>query len=246
LNNFKGKTRYNSLQTTLERHFRDGVALLVAYTWSKTEDNVLKQDGSGDEWALASGRHIPHFLKLTWIYELPVGPGKAIDVDGVLGQIVGGWTLTGIHNYRSGGTLSISDGRINGAGFPFRPDVVAGVDPVIYDGSALDLARGTPYLNPAAFATQPLSAQGVPTRLGTAPAILSVRGPAFYSEDFGLLKRFTAGADRNLEFRADFINLFNRSGLGGPITDLSNPNFGRIFGIGIGARRIQLSLRATF
>ena len=246
LNNFKGKTRYNSLQTTLERHFRDGLALLVAYTWSKTEDNVLKQDGSGDEWALASGRHIPHFLKLTWIYELPIGPGKAVDVDGVLGQIVGGWTLTGIHNYRSGGTLSIFDGRINGAGFPFRPDVVAGADPVIYDGSALDLARGTPYLNPAAFATQPLSAQGVPTRLGTAPAILDVRGPAFYSEDFGLLKRFTAGAERNLEFRADFINVFNRSGLGGPITDLSNPNFGRIFGIGIGARRIQLSLRATF
>ena len=246
LNNFKGKTRYNSLQASLERHFRGDFALLVAYTLSKTEDNVLKQDGSGDEWALAGGRHFPHFLKLTWIYELPLGPGKRIDVGGVLGQIVGGWTLTGIHNYRSGGTLSISDSRITGAGFPFRPDVVAGVDPIIYDGSALDLARGTPYLNPAAFTTQPLSAQGVPSRLGTAPAILDVRGPANYSEDFGLLKRVTGGADRTIEFRADFINVLNRSGLGGPITNLSDSNFGRIFGIGIGARRIQLSLRATF
>jgi hypothetical protein len=246
LNNFKGKTRYNSLQASLERHFRGDFALLVAYTLSKTEDNVLKQDGSGDEWALAGGRHIPHFLKLTWIYELPIGPGKRIDVGGVLGQIVGGWTLTGIHNYRSGGTLSIFDSRINGAGFPFRPDVVAGVDPIIYDGSALDLARGTPYLNPAAFAVQPLSSQGIPTRLGTAPAILDVRGPAFYSEDFGLLKRVNAGAARSVEFRADFINVLNRSGLGGPNTDVSSPNFGRIFGVGIGARRIQLSLRATF
>jgi hypothetical protein len=247
LNNFKGKTRYNSLQTTLERHFSQGLALLAAYTWSKTEDNVLKQDASGDEWALAGGgRHIPHFLKLTWIYELPIGPGKGIDVGGVLGQIVGGWTLTGIHNYRSGGTLSISDSRINGVGFPFRPDVVSGVDQVIYDGSALDLARGTPYLNPAAFAVQPLSAQGIPTRVGTAPPILDVRGPAFYSEDFGLLKRVTAGAARTVEFRADFINVLNRSGLGGPNTDVSSPNFGRIFGVGIGARRIQLSLRATF
>ena len=92
-------------------------------------------------------------------------------MDGVLGQIVGGWTLTGIHNYRSGGTLSVSDSRINGAGFPFRPDVVAGVDPVIFDGSHLDVVNGTPYLNPAAFATQPLTAQGVPSRLGNgAPA----------------------------------------------------------------------------
>jgi hypothetical protein len=246
LNTFKGKTRYNSLQTTVERHFRDGFAVLGAYTWSKTEDTVLTQDGSGDEWSLASGRHVPHFLKLTWIYELPIGPGKAVDVGGVLGQIVGGWTVTGIHNYRSGGTLSIFDGRMNGAGYPFRPDVVPGVDPIIYDGSAVDLAQGTPYLNPAAFATQPLSPQGLPSRVGTAPPILSVRGPAFYSEDLGLLKRFFAGGDRSFEFRADFINVLNRSGLSGPNTDLSSPNFGRIFGVGIGSRRIQLSLRATF
>ncbi len=246
LNSFRGKTRYSSLQTTLERHFSNGLAVLGAYTWSKTEDNVLKQDASGDEWALAAGRHIPHFLKLTWIYELPIGPGKGINVDGVLGQIVGGWTLTGIHNYRSGGTLGVFDGRINGAGFPFRPDLVSGVDPIIYDGSAVDLARGTPYLNPAAFGTQPLSPQGVPSRPGTAPPVLSVRGPAFYSEDLGLLKRVAAGGERSLEFRVDLINALNRSGLGGPNTDISNTNFGRIFGVGIGARRLQLSLRATF
>ena len=176
---------------------------------------------------------------------MPIGPGKKIDVDGVLGQIVGGWTITGIHNYRSGNTLSVSDSRINGAGYPIRPDVVSGVDPVIYDGSAVDLARGTPYLNPAAFATQPLSAQGIPARIGTAPAILDVRGPALYTEDLGFLKRFGVG-DRSAEFRVDILNLFNRSGIGGPITNLSDPNFGKIFGVGQGARRLQLSLRATF
>ena len=251
LNNFRGKTKYNSLQTTLERHFSKGLALVAAYTLSKTEDNYLKQDASGEEWGLAGGgRHFPHFLKLTWIYELPIGPGKGINVDGVLGNIVGGWTLTGIHNYRSGGTLSVFDGRINpsgsNTGFPFRPDVVQGVDPIIFDGSHLDVVRGTPYLNPAAFATQPLTALGVPSRPGTAPPVLDIRGPAFYSEDFGLMKRFTAGGERTFEFRVDMINALNRSGIGGPITDLSNPNFGRAFGVGVGARRLQLSLRATF
>ena len=244
-NSYNGKTRYDSLQASLERHFRNDFAVLVAYTLSKTQDNVLKQDASGDEWALAANRHFPHFLKVTWIYEVPFGPGKRFDVDGVLGQIVGGWTITGIHNYRSGNTLAVSDARINSAGYLFRPDVVSGVDQVNYDGSAVDLVRGTPYLNPAAFATQPLSAQGVPSRLGTAPAILDVRGPALYTEDLGFLKRFGVG-DRNLEFRMDILNLFNRSGLGGPITDISNPNFGRIFGVGQGARRLQVSLRGTF
>ena len=73
-----------------------------------------------------------------------------------------------------------------------------------------------------------------------------VRGPAFYSEDIGLLKRFAAGGERSFEFRVDLINALNRSGLAGPNTDISSPNFGRIFGVGIGARRLQLSLRATF
>jgi hypothetical protein len=245
LSNYRGKTRYNSLQTTLERHFRDDFAVLTAYTWSKTEDNFLRQDGSGEEWGYAANRHFPHFLKLTWIYELPIGSGKAIDVGGVLGQIVGGWTVTGIHNYRSGGTLSISDPRINGAGYPIRPDVVAGVDPIIYDGSAVDLVRGTPYLNPAAFATQPLSPQGIPTRIGTAPPVLDVRGPARYTEDLGFLKR-VGTSDRSAEIRVDVLNLLNRSGLAGPNTDISSPNFGRITGVGQGARRLQVSLRATF
>ncbi len=246
LNNFRGKTRYNSLQATLDRHFRNGLAVLAAYTLSKTEDNYLKQDASGEEWGLAANRHFPHFLKLTWIYELPIGPGKPIGVDGVLGNIVGGWTLTGIHNYRSGGTLSVFDSRINGVGFPIRPDVVEGVDPIIFDGSHLDVVRGTPYLNPAAFAVQPLSAQGIPSRPGTAPPVLDVRGPAFFSEDIGLMKRFGAGGERSFEFRVDLINALNRSGIGGVTTDISSTNFGRAFGIGIGARRLQVSARATF
>ncbi len=246
LNNFKGKTRYSSLQTTVDRHFSNGLAVLGAYTWSKTEDNYLKQDASGEEWGLAAGRHFPHFLKLTYIYELPIGPGKGINVNGVLGNIVGGWTFTGIHNYRTGGTLSVFDSRISGAGFPFRPDIVAGVNPIIFDGSHVDIVRGTPYLNPAAFAVQPLSPQGVPSRPGTAPPVLDARGPAFFSEDVGLMKRFTAGGERSFEFRVDLVNALNRSGVGGPNTDISSPNFGRIFGVGIGARRLQLALRATF
>jgi hypothetical protein len=247
LSNFRGRTRYNSLQTTLERHFTRGLAVVAAYTLSKTEDTYLKQDASGEEWGLAQGgRHFPHFLKLTWIYELPIGPGKAVDVDGVLGQIIGGWTLTGIHNYRSGGTISVSDSRINGAGFPIRPDVVSGADPIIFDGSHLDVVRGTPYLNPAAFATQPLTSLGFPTRIGTAPVVLDARGPMFLSEDFGLMKRFAAGGERSFEFRIDLVNALNRSGVGGLDTNLNSPTFGRLLGIGIGARRMQISLRATF
>ncbi len=246
LNDFRGETRYDSFQATIEKRYSTGFAILGAYTWSKTEDLILTQDGRGEEWSKAPFRHVPHFLKLTWVYDLPIGPGKAIDVGGVLGQVVGGWTMTGIHNYRAGNTLAVFDSRISGSGYPIRPNVIDGVEQVIYDGGSTDTVRGTPYLNPAAFALQPISSQGVPTAIGTAPPQLSVRGPALFTEDFGLLKRVAAGGGRSVEFRADFINVLNRSGLGGPDLDVASANFGRIFGVAQAPRRIQLSLRVTF
>ena len=60
------------------------------------------------------------------------------------------------------------------------------------------------------------------------------------------MKRFGAGGERSFEFRVDLINALNRSGIAGPNTDISSPNFGKAFGVGQGARRLQLSLRATF
>lgn len=243
-----GQARYNSIQTSVERQFSQGLAVLAAYTWSKSEITGLSQDGLPGEWRINSAIDVPHFLKLTWIYELPIGPGKLIDVSGLFGNVVGGWTLSAIHNYRTGAALSVFDGRLNGLGYPIRVDVVSGADPRIGGGGgSVDIVNGTPYLNPAAFATQPFSPRGIPSRLGTAPAVLTnVRGPARFTEDFGLMKRFTFLGDRSIELRAEAINLLNRSRLGNPVTDLSSPNFGRIFGVQLAPRRIQVSLRATF
>jgi hypothetical protein len=250
-----GKSRYDSLQTTLERQFSRGIAVLAAYTWSHardaanretgTTDDGLAQDGSGLDWAPAA-YHVPHVFKLTWIYELPIGPDKPLRVGGVLGRIVGGWTMSAIHNYRTGDVLRISDSRINGAGYPIRPDVVPGVDQVVYSGGSVDVANGTVYLNRDAFATQPLSARGVPIRIGTAPRVLTdALGPGFSREDVGIMKRVAFGT-RTVEARVDVINLLNRSGLGNPNTDLGSPNFGRVFGVRHGPRRFQFSGRVTF
>lgn len=246
LNDFDGETRYDSLQATVERRYNSGFAILGAYTWSRTDDLIRTQDGLGEEWSRAPFRHVPHFLKLTWVYDLPIGPGRGIDVGGLLGQVIGGWTLTGIHNYRTGNTLAVFDSRLNGSGFAIRPNVVPGVDQVIFNGGSTDTVNGTPYLNPAAFALQPISSQGVPTTIGTAPPQLSVRGAALLTEDFGLLKRVGIGSNRSVEMRADFINVLNRSGLGGPDLDVASANFGRIFGVAQAPRRIQVSARLTF
>ncbi len=59
------------------------------------------------------------------------------------------------------------------------------------------------------------------------------------------MKRQSFGEARGVEVRADFFNIFNRRNLSAPITDLTNPNFGRITGQG-SARVVQLGLRVEF
>ena len=253
-----GMSTYHSFQVTLTRHFTNGLAVLAAYTWSKALtdvesplDSVSAQDARNRalEKSVASF-NVPQYFKLTWIYELPIGPGKRVNLNGVAGKLLGGWQISAIQSYRSGDALAISTSSptdLSAYGLSFRPDVSAGVSQVNYNGSGLDFANGTEYLNTAAFHDLPLSPAGVPLRIGTAPRYLpSTRGPSQQSEDFGAIKRFFFTEQANFEFRADFINVFNRHGLSDPDTDVASPTFGRILGVQQGPRSIQLSGRITF
>ena len=73
----------------------------------------------------------------------------------------------------------------------------------------------------------------------------NVRGFGSRNEDISLMKKYRFLERRAVEFRGDFFNAFNRRNLGGPITDLTNPNFGRITGQG-NPRTIQLGFRLDF
>lgn len=237
------------------------MSVLAAYTFSKAISDVVNQVDGGisaqDVYNRRNERsvsefNIPHFFKLTWIAEIPFGKGRKWDLGRAANAVLGGWNLTGIHNYRSGDALAISmggfrsDALFNGT---IRPDYLTGAEPVLNTGK-LDVlvpASSLQYLNPAAFRAVPLTANGIPTRLGTAPRYLpNVRGPHRLSEDFGIEKRFPFGENRAVEFRMDAFNLFNRAGLGNPNTDVTSPLFGRITGPQQGPRNIQLSLRVDF
>ena len=76
---------YHSLQTTLNRRFKDGLLLKSAYTWSKAIDEATYSDWTEFPWnapsvydrnrALAS-HDIPHNFQLGTLYELPFGTQK--------------------------------------------------------------------------------------------------------------------------------------------------------------------------
>jgi hypothetical protein len=258
-----GRSSYDSLQLMLTRRMTKDLSLLVAYTFSKNISNTPSViDGgatSQDVYNRALEKSVtdynpPQVLKLTWIYTLPFGKGKLIDMGNFADKVLGGWTLTGIHQYRSGDPISVSaSGASTAALFntSIRPDWYTNV-PTIIDPGGLSInapggTAGTPYLNPAAFARVPLTPNGLPTRLGTAPRVLpNIRTPAFFSEDIGLSKSVMFKERLRFEIRGDAFNVFNRARRGGLVTDVQSPLFGRLTGQQVGPRSIQLAARIEF
>jgi outer membrane receptor protein involved in Fe transport len=262
-----GWSNYNSLQMTMTKRGSQGLSFLTSYTFSKslaTADNAIGQGYYGAYGQDIYNRkldygvtqfHVPHDLRLTWIYDLPIGPGRRFLSNNWMGKIIGGWTMSAIQHYRSGAPLSVyfwnydSEALFNPG---FRADVVLPRDQQVLAGqlSSVDRANGTPYLNPAAFAPLPTTDNNVPLRLGNAPRYLpNVRGFRQLSEDFSLLKKFDAGfrEGANFEVRIDVINLFNRIRIGDPETDVGDPErFGRVFNKVGSPRVIQGGLRVSF
>ena len=258
---FFGTSTYNALQAQATRHFRSGFSYLFAYTWSKAvglgSDSAIDGATPIDPFnrkldRSIAGYHIPHFFKATWIFELPIGPNRAIPLSGVANTLLGGWQLTGIHQIRSGDALSIStSGFINPFGAVY-PDLVAGQDIVVNSDAPISFrgfAGGTPYLNRAAFANPPVHPGGnnIITRPGTlGPVLPNIRGPLVRTEDLGLQKIFRFAEKSSFELRATAINAFNRAGRGNPITNITDPNFGQITGQRFGGRRVELAARIEF
>lgn len=255
-----GSSIYHSMQVQVRKQpTKGGLGFIAAYTFSKTLTDADDPLGAylynvqdfGDRKANRSVAifSFPHDLKLTCIWDLPVGKGKRfLNRGGVADKLLGGWKLTAIQRYRSGDPLATYDYNFDSGVIytdVFRPDHLAGV-PNYQKSSGYDLANGTTWINPVAFADPPHTEPSfIPLRPGNAPKVLSLYGPWQASESLGLHKEIPFGERWRFELRADFDNLFNRTYRDNPVMDFSDPNFGRIISVS-GSRTIQLSGRIRF
>ncbi|MFB3902187.1 MAG: carboxypeptidase regulatory-like domain-containing protein [Acidobacteriota bacterium] len=257
-----GWSNYHSVQATATKHASNGLSFLVAYTFSKSLGNADNALGYG--WYGGYGQdiynrradysvtryHVPHDLRVTWIYQLPFGQNQRFLRSGPLAHIIGGWTMSAIQNYRSGNPLGVTtSGYEDQALFNpgFRPLVLLPEDQQKLGSFNGEL--GSAYLNKDAFAPLPVTENNIPTRLGNGPRFLpNIRGFSQFSEDFSLLKRVHLGFTETTEFeiRIDVINLFNRVRLADPITDINDSNFGMVLEKTGGPRVIQGGLRVNF
>lgn len=213
INLFKsdGHSKYNSLQSRLEKRFTHGFSLLVTYTYSHAIDNASNanlgsQNNDGfrwfkhPEWEEGNASFdVRHRFTASYIYELPFGKGKpfASGASGALQQVVGGWQVAGITSVSSGNWFTPLDdaGFANSDGLQM-PDVVA-------NPNGKPCVPGT-FFNTCAFVDPAFGSFGNAHRN-------SVLGPGYQIWDFSVFKTFQLTERTHLEFRSEFFNFPNHT-----------------------------------
>ena len=248
-----GVTRYDALQATVQRRFSQGLEFLVSYTASRQLSNTNSGFGTFNgaavntfnrkaEYGLAPS-DIPHTLAVSGLYELPIGTGKRfLNKSGAAGRLIGGWQLGWVTRYQSGTPIGVGAGNvlpIFGGGN--RPNLVPNVDPQLKK-SGFDPAKDK-LINIAAFS------QPADFTFGNAPRVLgNLRNFSYFNENVNVSKYFRMTESINVQFRAEFFNVFNRVIFGGANTSYSPTNaaFGTVGGQGNTPRQGQLALKFNF
>ncbi len=254
-----GDDRYDALQLSLARRFQQGLTLNAQYTYGYSRgtsggSNEARTSAQLDNFEGDRGANnfdVRHSFNLSALYDLPVGNGRLVDFGKGANYVLGGWTIGGIVNARSG--LPIEVGIV-------RPDVViqctnaaagctagevrslpgtinaanplpAGFTAVVNvpGGGASrnvrrpDLIPGVnPYLNNDRNFLNPAAfATPAPGTFGNLERN-ALKGPIFRQIDMVLSKRFVIREQMNFEFRAEIFNIFNLTNFANPSASLSN------------------------
>jgi len=233
----EGYSWYHSLQTRLDNRFSRGYTLGLAYTFSKFMEAVEFLNGDDPRPVeTISGSDRPHRFSASGIYELPFGKGRQFgaNVNRATSYFVSGWQVAGVYQLQSG--VPIGWGNIFFTG---------NVKDIKLSGDEQSVARwfNTSAGFVTAAAAQPVSnVRTFPLRFGF------VRTDQISNIDLSVIKKTEIIENKNLEFRAEFINAFNHALLPGPTTGVTSAAFGQIVASNQAnyARRIQLTLKFVF
>jgi hypothetical protein len=265
------QSTYNSLQLSLTRRLAKGLQFLASYTYGKSIDNSSgSADGSGDavrDTANIFGNQRDnranrgvsdfdrtHRFVLSYLLDLP---RPAFAAKSAAARVLfSNWQVAGIITAMSGLPIDIVDGGA-GAFYGLNAGNNALARPSWASGATLSTAtRNVPpgyFFNPFTFVRPVVqSGQLIPSSNGAARANALgtdignvgrnvLRGPPQTNVDFSIIKRFRLAESKNLEFRAEFFNLFNHANFATPISNLNvvtssggslDPNTGQIINPG--------------
>ena len=266
---------YNALQTSLSGNVgHGGPSLQASYTWGKSLDDVSGiLGGAGSTGAVtlfspqnpfdAQAERGPSSFDVTRAFTLSAAQDLHFEQLGLqsdrIHRLTKGWELLSISTITSGSPFTVYSGiQQTGAGTigADRPDQI-GTPDLSSAGSSTRprddyFGRGT---NNASFFSVPIGIVG-----GTGPnsgrfgtlGRNTFRGPAYYDFDFAIIKTTPighreSGLERaDLQFRAEFFNLFNIVNMGLPANTIEGTGFGMISKTAGTSRQIQFSLKLIY
>jgi len=267
-----GFSTYHALQVQANKRFSSSLNFLWNYTFSKSIDNV--RSAFGDSWGANSGRPVnyydlsldksisdadrTHIFKVAVQYEVPFGRGHRFGANApaVIDSALGGWAVQYIGNYQSGFPLGISgSGTPNSNfaashGFELNPD--GKPLNVVWNSGHIDMTRinqpnsANKYFDTSVF-VDPITI-GRYQRGNTAYRLSQLRAPWELYDDFSLQKNFHPLESLRVQFRAEFLNAFNRTLWANINTSASSPLFGQVTGASdwFSPRKIQFGIRADW
>jgi hypothetical protein len=244
-----GTSRYNSLQTQVERRGTRGVGFSVAYTFSRTTDNgagrndLLPNAFDDSGYYGISDLDRPHVLVTQARYRFPTLESSAAPLRWVLGY----WDVSGIFQAQSGNPFDVRAPGVDIAG------VGPGSGNQFYDqigdpngarntdwGTLPNGSLGAVWFDRAAFRAP---ATGT---FATSQEKNSLRQPGFWDVNLSFRKGFNvAGNAQRFDLRIEVFNIMNRARLGNATTNPASGDFGYIVQK-VGSRTMQIGMQYVF
>ena len=201
-----GVVKAHSLEITVARRYSNGLSANFAFSANDVTENRIVEayDREPTQWQPSQDSR-PWRMSGGAVYELPFGANRKYLQEGVASKILGGWQTGGTFEYQPGALLEFN----NNVFFNGDMDSIAKDNPEIAlnrDGT-LDLSKS--WFNTEGFVTaaaaQPASYQkrAFPFRLD------NLRGPGFFLVNANIVRNFSLGGSRSLQFRLDVQNLFD-------------------------------------
>jgi hypothetical protein len=255
-----GTSNYNSLQISAAKTKGD-ITIQVSYTYGQAlgDANGLNDNpepecaftcvnslGQTVSWKRFDYGPLSFDVKSVFVASYTLTEPFFKNRRGVTGEIISGWSITGITRAQTGFPLTVtgsvglaaSSGNIANETFTDRAFMVSGqsLTPGITPcGTKLC------YFNTAAF-----TSTGMLTGIGNAP-LGNIIGPGYYSWDLSLRKNFRLPAEgMGFMIELDAFNVFNRINYGNPSTTVTtSSSFGTIT-TSQPPRQVQLGAKFSF
>jgi len=238
-----GISNYDGLSLQYRRAFGYGFQGQVAYTWSHALDDV-SNGGAGEPYSFCSGcsfatfsnpvlsqnygasdYDIRHSFMADFVWDTPFKFSNKI-----LGNILGGWTLSGKFFFRTGTPFTIYDGNLPGllagANINASPNFAGGMPATAV--STLPSTCGRSAVNTPCFTPADFLASGDETTFGNVGRN-SIWGPHYDDIDATLMKSFRVKERLKFTVGATAANLVNHPNFQNPNANIANPTgFGSI------------------